>query len=494
MGAVAVDAVVVGSGPNGLAAAATLAAAGVKVLVIEGASEPGGGCRTEELTLPGYRHDVCSAVHPLALASPFFRRFDLAARGVRLLQPKVAFAHPLDSGTAALAWRSLDRTAEGLGRDSRAYRALIGTPARRGLALAEWVLSDERRPPRDPLALLAYALRALRPATSIARRFRTGAARAMFAGVAAHAMMPLNTAPTAGVAVLLTALAHRVGWPMVEGGSGRITGALVAAVRAGGGEVQTGSWVRSLADLPPARAILLDVSPRDLARLGGDQLPPGYRRALGRYRYGPGVCKVDFALSAPVPWANPGCAEAGTVHLGGSLEQIERGEWEVSLGRHPERPYVLAVQPGVVDGGRAPRGAHSLWAYCHVPPGSRVDMSERIAGQVERFAPGFRETVLARSVRTADQQEEHDPNCVGGDIACGAQSLWQTFFRPVARWSPHRTPRRGLYLCSSATPPGPGVHGQCGALAARAALADVFGVRRAPELGPEGRLALGFPS
>lgn len=488
MVAAAVDAVVVGSGPNGLAAAATLTAAGVKVLVIEGASAPGGGCRTAELTLPGFHHDVCSAVHPLALASPFFRRFDLAARGVRMLQPPAAFAHPLDTGEAAVVSRSLEATAAGLGSDGRSYLRLLGSPYRSGLAVADWVLSDERRLPREPLAVAAYGLAGLRPATSIARRFRTERARALIAGVAAHAMVPLGSSPTAGVAILLTALAHRVGWPLVEGGSGRLTDSLVTAIRGGGGAVETGQRVRTLADLPQARAILLDVSPRALVEIAGSDLPAGYLRALRRFRYGPGICKVDFALDGAVPWTNPGCSEAGTLHLGGTLEEIAASEAEVSLGRHPDRPYVLAVQPGVVDPSRAPTGRHTLWAYCHVPGGSTVDMSDRITAQVERFAPGFRERILATAVRTATQQEEYDPNCVGGDIACGAQTLRQTFFRPVVRWSPHRTPRRGLYLCSSSTPPGPGVHGQCGELAARAALADVFGVRSAPDIGPAGPL------
>lgn len=484
MGGTNFDAVVVGSGPNGLAAAVTLAAAGVRVLVLEGADSAGGGCRTEELTLPGFHHDACSAVHPLALASPFFRSFDLAARGVRLLHPEVVFAHPLDGGQAALVFRSVQETAAGLGADESAYLSLLGPLVRRALAVGDWVLSGQRRLPRDPLALSAYAVHGLRSAASVAQRFSTPAARGLLAGVAAHSMMPLSKPPTAGVATMLTAFAHRVGWPLVEGGSSQITRALVAAVGAGGGRVETGTWVRSLAELPAARAVILDVSPLALVQLAGDRLPDRYRKALERFHYGVGVCKVDFALSGPVPWTNPGCRRAGTLHLGGTLEEVATSEDQVWLGRHPERPYVLAVQPGVVDAGRAPAGQHTLWAYCHVPSGSTVDMAERIVAQVERFAPGFRELILARSVRTAAQQEAYDPNCVGGDIACGAATLRQTFFRPTPRWSPHRTPLRGLYLCSSATVPGPGVHGQCGALAARAALADVFGVRDLTELKP----------
>jgi phytoene dehydrogenase-like protein len=477
------DAIVVGSGPNGLAAAVTLAAAGLRVRVIEGAGTPGGGCRTEELTLPGFRHDVCSAAHPLALASPFFRRFDPVARGVRFAHPQVVYAHPLDGGRAGVVTRSVAETAARLGEDAAAYRRLMQPLADGGMAVADAVLSSMRRPPRYSRALAVYARHGLRSAAAVARRFRTEEARALFAGAAAHAMLPLDASPTAGVALLLGSLAHTVGWPVVEGGSARLIDAMVEAIVAAGGQVETGRWVRSLASLPPAAATLLDVSPRNFLTLAGDALPSRYRDALARFRYGPGVCKVDFALSGPVPWRNEAVRQAGTLHLGGSFEETAAAEAQVARGQHPDSPYVLVVQAGVADPARAPQGGHALWAYCHVPSGSAVDMTARIEAQIERFAPGFRDLVLARSTMTAADEEASNPNYVGGDISCGAQSVRQVLARPVARWNPYRTPLRGVYLCSSATPPGPAVHGRCGELAALTALRDVFGIRLPPDLG-----------
>jgi phytoene dehydrogenase-like protein len=481
-----VDAVVVGSGPNGLAAAVTLAAAGLRVQVIEGAQTIGGGCRTEELTLPGFRHDVCSAAHPLALASPFFRRFDLAARGVKFESAQVEFAQPLDGGRAAIVTRSVAETAEHLGADGVSYRRLMGPLASHADELCAALLAPLRRPPAHPLRLAAFAAKGVRPASAVVRHWRTPEARGLFAGAAAHAMMPLTSAPTAGTGLMLVALAHAVGWPVVAGGSARITDAMADAVVAAGGGIETGRWVRSLTELPPARAVLLDVSPRALASLAGDQLPGRYRAALRRFRYGPGVCKVDFALSGPVPWTNEDCRRAGTLHLGGTFEQIAAAEAEVAAGRHPHSPYVLVVQPGVADRSRAPDGRQTLWAYCHVPGGSDIDMTERIEAQIERFAPGFRDLVLARATRTAAGTEAYNPNYVGGDIAVGLQTVRQTVLRPVARWNPYRTPNRGVYLCSSATPPLPGVHGRCGELAALCALRDVFGIREPPDIGPAG--------
>jgi phytoene dehydrogenase-like protein len=478
------DAIVVGSGPNGLAAAVTLAAAGLRVHVIEGAATPGGGCRTEELTLPGFRHDVCSAAHPLALASPFFRRFDPAARGVRFAQPQVVYAHPLDGGRAPGVTRAVCDTAAPRGGDAAAYRRLMQPLADGGTALADAVLSSMRRPPPYSAALASYARLGLRSATAVARRFGAEEARGLFAGVAAHAMLPLDTSPTAGVALLLGSLAHTVGWPLVEGGSARLADAMIEAIVAAGGQVETGRWVRSLAGLPPAAVTLLDVSPRTFAGLAGEALPARYRDALARFRYGPGVCKVDYALSGPVPWANEAARQAGTLHLGGTFEQIAAAEAEVARGSHPDAPYVLVVQAGVADPTRAPRGQHTLWAYCHVPSGSTVDMTGRIEAQIERFAPGFGDLVLARSTRTAADEEASNPNYVGGDITCGAQTVRQVLARPVARWNPYRTPLRGVYLCSAATPPGPAVHGRCGELAALTALRDVFGVRHPPSIGP----------
>ncbi len=474
------DAIVVGSGPNGLAAGVTLTAAGLRVLVVEGAASPGGGCRTEELTLPGFRHDVCSAAHPLAMASPFFRRFDLMARGVRFGWPEIQFAHPLDGGRAAVVSRSVRETAARMGPDETAYRQLFGPLAERADAVVGAVLSSLRRPTAAPRAVASYALPGLRSASHLAARFHDERARGLFAGVAAHANMPLTRSPTAGLGLLLATLAHAVGWPVVIGGSGCITAAMADYIRVGGGGIETGWRVRSLAELPPARAVLLDVTPRALVALAGDRLPARYCRALRRFRYGSGICKADFALAAPVPWANEYCRRAGTLHLGGSFEEIAASEAAVAAGRHPRSPYVLVVQPGVADSTRAPAGQHVLWAYCHVPAGSDVDMTSQIEAQIERFAPGFRDLVLARASRTAAGEQALNPNYVGGDIGAGLLSLRQTFLRPVPRWNPYRTPLPGTYLCSAATPPGPGVHGRCGELAALTALRDVFGVRGQP--------------
>jgi phytoene dehydrogenase-like protein len=468
------DAIVVGSGPNGLAAAVTLAQAGLRVHVYEGAKTPGGGARTEELTLPGFQHDVCSAVHPLALASPFFRRFGLASRGVRLLEPEVQFAHPLDGGRAGFVVRSLDDTADALRSDARAYRRWCSGAVRHADDVIDITLSTLRRPPRHPLKVARFGLSAVSSARRMAAHFETDEGRGLLAGVAAHAMLPLHRPPTGAVALLLGALGHAVGWPVVEGGSDRLIAAMVNAVENAGGAVITDTFVRSLDELPRARAVLLDVAPRALLQLGGDRLSAGYRRALTRFRYGPGVCKVDFALSGAVPWTAEPCRRAGTVHLGGTFDEIAASEDDVAAGRHPQRPYVLVAQPGVVDASRAPAGRHTLWTYCHVPAGSTVDMSGQIEAQLERFAPGFRDLVLAKSVRTAAAEEAENPNYVGGDIAAGAQTLWQTFARPAPRWNPYRTGIPGIYLCSASTPPGPGVHGRCGELAAQTALRDVF--------------------
>ncbi len=478
------DAIVVGSGPNGLAAAVTLAAAGLRVLVVEGSEVIGGGCRTEQLTVPGVWHDVCSAAHPLAVASPFFQRFGLAARGVHFAHPEIVTAHPLDGGRAAVVTRSVQETAAGLGRDGAAYRRLLG-PLVPADAVADVVLSSLRRPPRPSRALAAFAWRAVLPATAAARSLRTEEGRALFAGVATHGMLPLSTPPTGGIGLLLLALAHTGGWPVVAGGSARVTDAMAGAVLASGGSVETGRWVRSLAELPAARAVLLDVAPRAFLAMAGDRLPARYAAALRRFRYGAGVCKVDFALSGPVPWSSPDARRAGTLHLGGRFEEIAAAEAQVAAGLHPKSPYVLVVQPAVADPGRARAGRHPLWAYTHVPAGSAVDVAGRVQAQIERFAPGFADLVLARVTRTAADEQAHNPNYVGGDIGTGAQTLRQVMARPAARWDPYRTPLPGVYLCSAATPPGPGVHGRCGELAARAALRDVFGIRSAPGIGPD---------
>ena len=462
----AVDAVVVGSGPNGLAAALTLARSGLRVEVLEAAATPGGGCRTEALTLPGFRHDVCSSVHPLAAGSPFFLGTDLAGHGVKLLYPKVAFAHPLDGGRAAAVTASVADTAAALGRDAAAYRRLLGPLVRRRADIMPALLAPLRGLPEYTPALVRFGARGILPASVLARWFRTDEARGLLAGVAAHAMLPLTDLATGGFGLVLAMLAHSPGWPLVEGGSGEIVRALTEELAELGGQVVCGEEVRKLGQLPPARITMFDTSPRQFLAIAGDELPPSYRRALGRFRYGPGVFKVDWALSGPVPWAAAACRDAGTVHLGGTFA-------EVAAGRHPDRPYTLIAQAGVVDPTRAPAGQHTLWGYCHVPAGSDRDMTGAIESQVERFAPGFRDLILARSVRTAAGYEAYNANYVGGDINAGAGTFWQTLARPVPRWNPYRTALAGVYLCSASTSPGGGVHGMCGASAARTALADL---------------------
>ncbi|WP_431681497.1 phytoene desaturase family protein [Kitasatospora sp. KL5] len=475
-----VDAVVVGAGPNGLAAALLMAAAGLETVVYEAADTVGGGMRTAEPTLPGFRHDLCSVAHPMALASPFFRAFGLADR-VDLLQPPAPYAQPLDGAPAGIAYRDLDRTAERLGRDGRAWRALFGPLVERWQGMAEAALSDQRRFPSDLPTAARLGLRIAEFGTPAwAARFREPAARAMLAGVAAHAVAPPRALAPAGAGILLAALAHAVGWPVPRGGSQTIADAMAAELVRRGGRVLTGHRIESLAELPAARAVLLDVTPAGLLHLAGRALPEGYARRLRAFRYGSAACKVDFALSGPVPWADPACAEAGTLHLSGTREETVAVEREVAAGRHPSRPYVLAVQPGVVDPGRAPAGMHTLYSYAHVPHGSTVDVGDAVERQVERFAPGFRDLVLARSVTTAADQQLHNPNYVGGDISGGAMSLRQTAFRPVPALDPYATPLDGVYLCSSSTPPGPGVHGMSGLHAARRALRHRFGLTGDP--------------
>jgi phytoene dehydrogenase-like protein len=476
-------ALVLGSGPNGLAGALMLARAGLSVTVLEGAATAGGGCRTEELTLPGFRHDVCSAVHPLATASPFFGSVDLEARGVRLLTPEVAFAHPLDGGRAGVLVGSVADTALRLGPDSGRYTRLLGPLVTEADRIVAAVLAPLRSVPARP-GVLRFMLEGLLPASVLARALRTDEARAILAGASAHSMLPLDRAATGGYGLLLAAIAHWRGWPVVEGGSAKVAEALIAELTELGGSVLTGHWVNRLDELPPARVRLLDVTPRQFTLMATGQLPPAYTRALQRFRYGPGVCKVDWALTGPVPWAAQACRRAGTVHVGGTFAEVAQAEADVAAGRHPQRPFCIVAQPGVVDPSRAPGGRQALWGYCHVPPGSPMDMADRIEGQIERFAPGFRDLVIARSVRTAVEAQQHNPNHIGGDISGGAGTLRQTVARPTARWNPYRTPLPGVYLCSSSTPPGGGVHGMCGVWAARSALADL-GLRSAPLIVPE---------
>jgi phytoene dehydrogenase-like protein len=462
------DAVIVGSGPNGLAAAVTLAREGLAVEVFEGADNAGGGCRTAELTLPGYAHDVCSTVHPLAAASPFFRTF--TAEQIPLRWPAVAFAHPLDGGRAAAVSGSVSDTAATFGEDARAYRRLLGPLVKHADDIIPNALGPVRPLPIPPLAMARFGALGIQPARMLASRFHTPEARAAFAGCAAHAVQPLTYPLTGGFGLVMTILAHSVGWPVVEGGSAGITSALIDELERHGGHVHTGHWIESLAELPAARATLLDITPRQLLAIDDGRLPARYRRALGRYRYGPGIFKVDWALSGPVPWEAESCHATATVHVGGTLEEIARSEADVAAGRICEQPFCIVVQSTVVDPSRAPAGHHTLYAYCHVPSGSPVDMTERIEAQIERFAPGFRDLVLARVSSSPAQVEAKNPNYIGGDIASGSTSMLQTLFRPTFALRSYRTPVRGLYLCSASTPPGGGVHGMAGMRAAEVAL------------------------
>ncbi|HEY8648931.1 MAG TPA: NAD(P)/FAD-dependent oxidoreductase [Candidatus Limnocylindria bacterium] len=466
------DAIVVGAGPNGLAAAIALAQRGLAVRVHEANDTIGGGCRTAELTLPGFHHDTCSAVHPLGAASPFFTRLDLR---VEWIHPDAPVAHPLDDGPAVIVERSVEATAAQLGGDGPAWRRTVGAVARDWEALIPLFTGPALHLPRHPLVEARFGALALLPAAVLARAaFRGGRARAVLAGCAAHSFLPLDAPLTSAFGLTMAASAHAVGWPMPRGGSGVLAEALSAKLRSLGGEIVTSSRVDSIVGAGMARAYLFDTSPRDLERIAGDRLPDGYRRMLRRYRYGPGVFKIDYALDGPVPWRDPAVARAGTVHVGGSFEDILQAEAAVAAGRHPDRPFVLVAQPSAFDPSRAPAGRQVLWAYCHVPNGSQEDMTGRIEAQLERFAPGFRDRVLARHVMDTREVERRNANYVGGDISCGAHSGLQFLARPALRADPYATPDRSTYLCSAATPPGGGVHGMCGYHAARSALARSF--------------------
>jgi phytoene dehydrogenase-like protein len=464
------DAVVVGSGPNGLAAAIALALEGRSVLVLERAAEIGGGTRTAELTLPGYRHDVCSAVHPLALASPFLRGLGLEDHGLEFVHPELPLAHPLDDGTAVALRRDVAETADGLGPDRDAYIRLIRPLADGWERLMADVLGPVHRPPH-PLAGGRFATVAWRSAWSLARsRFTDERARALLAGNAAHSMLPLEAHGTAAFGLVLLTLGHAVGWPVAVGGSDAIAAAMASLLRSLGGEIETDREVTSIDELPRSRAVLLDLTPRQILQVAGDHLPDRYRKALGGYRYGPGVFKVDYALSQPVPWRAPECRAAGTVHVGGPIADIAASEQAAAMGIPSPRPFVLVAQPSLIDAARAPEGGHTLWAYCHLPASSPADMTAAIEAQIERFAPGFSDCILARHAMGPAALEEYNPNYVGGDINGGAGDLRQLLARPALRLNPYTTPNPRLFVCSSATPPGGGVHGMCGFLAARAAL------------------------
>jgi phytoene dehydrogenase-like protein len=473
------DAVVVGSGPNGLAAAIALAQAGVSVLVLEGHAEIGGGMRTAGLTLPGFRHDVCSACHPMGVVSPFLRTLPLGEHGLRWVKPPVSVAHPLDDQPAVLLKPSVAETAQALGADAGRYQRLVAP----FLGNPQGLLGDLLGPlglPRHPLLVLRFGLHAIRSAVGLARgRFGDERARALFAGCAAHSILPLERATTAAIGLLFCVLGHVEPWPVAEGGSAAIGRAMQALLVSLGGRVETGRRVRSLADLPPARAYLFDTSPSQLATIAGPVLPAGYLRRLGRYRYGPGVFKIDWALDGPIPWKDSAVATASTVHVGGTLDEIASSEAAVWRGETPERPFVMLVQQSAIDPTRAPEGKHTGYAYCHVPAGSTTDLTGPIERQVERFAPGFGARILARHVMNTADLERYNPSFVGGAITGGVADLGQLFTRPVARLSPYTTPHPRVFLCSASTPPGGGVHGMCGYHAARAVLRRIERLPRA---------------
>lgn len=470
----AFDATVIGSGPNGLAAAITLARASLSVLVLEAMDTIGGGTRTRELTLPGYLHDVCSAIHPLGLASPFFKKLPLNEYGLDWIHPPAPLAHPLDGGRVILLETSIDATAIQLGRDAHAYRRLVTPYVDKLGELSEDLLGPLPLLPRHPLEVASFGLKAIRSGRGLAESiFKDERARALFAGMSAHSILPLEHMITASFGLIMLVMAHHGGWPLARGGSQQITRAMADYFRSMGGEIRTGHRVGSLDELPPSRVVLFDTSPQEVLSIAGERLPGRYRRQLEKYRYGAGVCKVDFALDGPVPWENPECARAATVHVGGTLKEIASSEAAVGRGEHAEKPFVLLAQQSLFDSSRAPEGKHTVWAYCHVPNGSSVDMTPRIEAQIERFAPGFQKRILARYTRLASDWEKYNPNYVGGDINTGTQDIWQFFTRPVWRLVPYRIPVKGLYLCSSATPPGGGVHGMCGYHAARTVLKDL---------------------
>ena len=469
-GPAALDAVVVGAGPNGLSAAITLAHAGKSVLVVEAAHQAGGGLRSDELTLPGFIHDVCSAIHPLAASSPFLRTLPLAERGVRWLEPEIPLAHPLDGGRVATLHRTTTDTLHGLGVDAKGFRRWIEPHTRAWDALTPSLLGPLLRPPRHPVSLARFGIGALTPATFFGNRiFETDEARALFAGCAAHACLPLSAPLSSSFGMVLMASAGAVGWPVVEGGSARLADGLVAELLSHGGTVECNRRVTSLADLPASKVVLFDLAPRQVSMIAGAELGASYARRLNRFRSGPGVFKLDYALSGPVPWTAAACRRAGTVHVGGTAPEIASAEHDVSQGRHPDRPYVLVAQQSIVDPSRAPAGAHTLWAYCHTPNASTIDMTERIEAQIERFAPGFRDLVIARHSANTQWYEEHNNAYIGGDITGGSHGGLQMLFRPTIG-RPYRTSNPRLFICSASTPPGAGVHGMCGHHAANAAL------------------------
>jgi phytoene dehydrogenase-like protein len=472
------DAIVVGSGPNGLAAAITLARAGCSVLVLEANSTIGGGARSAELTLPAFVHDVCSAIHPLAAGSPFFQSLPLERFGLRWIQPEIPLAHPFDDGTAACLYRELDLTADSLGEDKRNYYRLMQPLVCDWQKLSGEFLQPMLHLPRYPIALAKFGMRALCPTTLLTNLFfKSDQARALFAGIAAHSFLPLESLVSSACAFVLGSAGHAVGWPIPHRGSQSISDALAAYFHEFGGKIELNRKVDHHEQLPKSRTVLFDTSAWNFLRIAAKQLPHPYRRWLRKFRHAPGIFKIDYALSAAIPWRSDECRRAGTIHVGGTFEEIAAAERDAAFGRVPERPFVLVAQQSLFDDTRAPHGQHTLWAYAHVPFGSNIDVSEKIEAQIERFAPGFRDCIIARYKMSAASLEKINPNLAGGDISGGAANLWQLIARPILSPTPYRTPWRGAYLCSSSTPPGGGVHGMCGYHAARAVLRDEFKAR-----------------
>jgi phytoene dehydrogenase-like protein len=473
------DAIIVGSGPNGLAAAILLQQNGLSVLLLEGKNEIGGGLRTAELTLPGFKHDICSAIHPLAASSPFFETLPLALHGLEYIFPQTAAAHPFDDGTAAVLLKSVTETARLLGNDEQAYLDLMQPVVKNWPLIAPDVLGPLHFP-KHPLLMAQFGLHAISPSTLLANRFKTKEAKGLLAGMAAHSIQPLSNFATSAIAMVLMAQGHLKGWPLPRGGSQQIAKALASYFISIGGKIETSFYVESLNQLPSSHAVLFDITPKQLLKIAGHKFSSIYKWQLERYRYGAGVFKVDWALDAPIPFKVEAVKQAGTVHIGNTFAEIAESEQLVWKGKHPDKPYVLLAQQSIFDASRAPAGKHTAWAYCHVPNGSKEDMTGIIERQVERFAPGFRNTILAKHTFNTAQLEEYNPNYIGGDINGGVIDIGQLFTRPVLRVSPYKTSAKGLYICSSSTPPGGGVHGMCGYHAAKKALKDIWGIKVKP--------------
>lgn len=467
------DAVIVGSGPNGLAAAIYLQQKGLSVLILEAKSQIGGGLRSAELTLPGFTHDICSAIHPLATGSPFFQQLPLADHGLEYIYPEIAAAHPFDNGTAAVLKQSVTETAKLLGVDEKNYLKLIHPIVTDWPNIAEDVLGPLHYP-KYPFAMARFGLSALTSTTHLSRRFKTEEAKALFAGMAAHSMQPLSHLTTSAAALVLMVNGHLKGWPIPKGGSNLIANSLASYFTSIGGKIETNTYVRSLEQLPSTHTVLFDVSPKQLLQIAGHKFSSLYKWQLERYRYGMGVFKVDWALDGPIPFSADECKQAGTIHIGNSIGEITNAEQQTWDGNHPEKPFILLAQQSVFDPSRAPEGKHTAWAYCHVPNGSTVDMTNAIENQIERFAPGFKDLILAKHTMGPAQMEEYNPNYIGGDINGGVIDIGQLFTRPALRWSPYKTSAKGIYLCSASTPPGGGVHGMCGYYAAKKVLKDLF--------------------